>query len=159
MVGEPGEAMDLSDLQEIRLEKAVALRELGLDPYPPRSQRSHRVDEALARFAEVELRLPAAGEDTEAVTLVGRLVSRRHQGKTVFAHIRDGSGEMQLYVRRDDLGADEFEQFLKLFDLGDFVQAEGRLFRTRMGEVSLRVGGIAMLAKALNAPPEKWHGL
>ena len=158
-MGEPGDVMDLSELQEIRREKATALRELGIDPYPTRARRSHRVDAALARFAEIEPRLAEGGEDPEAVVLVGRLVSRRHQGKTAFAHIRDGSGEMQLYVRRDDVGADEFDRFLKLFDLGDFVQAEGHLFRTRMGEVSLRVGHLTMLAKALNAPPEKWHGL
>ncbi|MGH2617192.1 MAG: lysine--tRNA ligase, partial [Thermomicrobiales bacterium] len=86
-------------------------------------------------------------------------ISRRHQGKTVFAHIRDGSGEIQVYLRRNDVGADVFEDFLKLFDLGDFVQASGRLFRTRAGEVTLRVSDVAMLSKALNAPPEKWHGL
>ena len=159
MVGEPRAAMDLSELQQIRLAKATALREVGYDPYPTRARRSHRVDEALARFAQIEPGLPEGGEDAEAVTLVGRLVSRRHQGKTLFAHLRDGSGELQLYVRRDDIGVDEFDRLLKLYDLGDFVQAEGHLFRTRMGEVSLRVGGMTMLAKALNAPPEKWHGL
>ena len=159
MVGEHLEAIDLSELQAIRLEKAAALREQGTDPYPTRAARSHRIEDALARFGELEGRLPDGGEDPEPVTLVGRLVSRRHQGKTVFAHIRDGSGEIQLYVRRDDVGAEAFDRFLKLYDLGDFVQAEGHLFRTRMGEVSLRVGGVVMLAKALNAPPEKWHGL
>ena len=91
--------------------------------------------------------------------MAGRLVSRRHQGKTVFAHVRDGSGELQLYLRRDDVGQEAFEDFLKLYDLGDFLQATGRLFRTRAGEVSLRVSDFAILSKALNAPPEKWHGL
>ena len=151
--------MDLSELQELRRQKADQLRAAGVDPYPPRAHRTHTVVDALARFAAIEPELPAGGEDAEAITLVGRLVSRRHQGKTVFAHLRDGTGELQLYLRRDDLGADTFETFLKLYDLGDFVQATGCLFRTRMGEVSLRVQAFAMLAKALNAPPEKWHGL
>src|SRR4029079_14281737 len=81
------------------------------------------------------------------------------QGKTVFGHLRDGSGEIQLYIRRDDVGEDPFEDFLKLYDVGDFIQATGRLFRTRAGEITLRVREVTMLSKALNAPPEKWHGL
>ncbi len=159
MVGDTVEAIDLSELQAIRLEKAVGLRQQGTDPYPTRATRSHRIDEALTLFGDLEPRLPEGGQAPGHVTLVGRQVSRRHQGKTVFAHIRDGSGEIQLYVRRDDVGAAAFDRFLKFYDLGDFVQAEGHLFRTRMGEVSLRVNSVAMLAKALNAPPEKWHGL
>ena len=150
--------MHLSELQEIRRQKAEQLRAAGVDPYPPRAERSHTAAEALARFAAIEPEL-AGGEDAEAITLAGRVVSRRHQGKTVFAHLRDGTGELQLYLRRDDLGDELFEACLKLYDLGDFVQATGHLFRTRMGEVSLRVRAFAMLAKALNAPPEKWHGL
>ncbi len=151
--------MELSELQELRRQKAEKLREIGVDPYPPRAERSHTVEAALARFAEVEPGLAAGGEDSEPVALVGRLVGRRHQGKTIFANLRDGSGEIQLYLRRDDLGEDAFDAFLKLYDLGDFVQAAGTLFRTRMGEVSLRVRQVAILAKALTAPPEKWHGL
>ncbi len=150
--------MDLSELQELRREKAERLRATGVDPYPPRAHRTHTTAEALARFAEIEPNLDG-GEDTEPITVAGRIVSRRHQGKTVFAHLRDGTGELQLYLRRDDLGPDAFDVFLKLYDLGDFVQAEGVLFRTRMGEVSLRVRSFTMLAKALNEPPEKRHGL
>ena len=149
----------LSELQRIRLEKVEAFRERGVDPYPPRAARTDAINQARERFARIEASLPEGREDDAELTLVGRLISRRHQGKTVFAHIRDGSGELQLYLRRDDLGDDAFEDFLKLYDLGDFVQASGRLFRTRAGEVSLRVGGVALLSKALNAPPEKWHGL
>jgi lysyl-tRNA synthetase class 2 len=80
-------------------------------------------------------------------------------GKTVFAHIEDGSARLQLYIRKDAIGDDAYADVLKLFDLGDFVQADGQLFRTRTGEVSLRVSAITMLSKAINAPPEKWHGL
>jgi lysyl-tRNA synthetase, class II len=150
--------MELSELQEIRRQKADQLRERAVDPYPPRSERTHTSAEALALY---EAREPAlAGEDLpEAITVVGRLVSQRHMGKTVFAHLRDGHGQLQLYLRKDDVGPEAFEAFLRLYDLGDFVQATGTLFRTKTGEVSLRVASYRMLAKALSAPPEKWHGL
>src|SRR5687768_8851522 len=127
-----------SELQAIRRDKAEAMRAAGVDPYPLRAARTHTTEAALARFAAVEPGL-AGGDDPELITVVGRLVSRRHQGKTVFAHLRDGHGELQLYLRRDDLGEAAFEELLKLYDLGDFVQATGTLFRTRMGEVTLRV--------------------
>jgi lysyl-tRNA synthetase class 2 len=154
-----GGAMRLSELQEVRQAKVEAFRERGVDPYPPRSRRGSTVREAKERFSAIEASLPASGEDEAETTVTGRLISRRHQGKTVFAHVRDASGELQLYLRRDDVGPDTFEDFLKLYDLGDFLQATGRLFRTRAGEVSLRVSDFAILSKALNAPPEKWHGL
>ena len=151
--------IELSELQRTRQEKAEALRKRGTEPYPPHAARTDTTAQAKDRYARVEPTLPEGGEDNAELTLVGRLISRRHQGKTIFAHIRDGFGELQLYIRRDDVGEEAFEDFLKLYDLGDFVQASGRLFRTRAGEVSLRVSDISMLSKALNAPPEKWHGL
>ena len=153
--------MDLSDLQEIRRQKADELRELGVDPYPTRAERSHTTEAALSLFEAEEKAeaLDSSGHSTETMTLVGRIVSFRHMGKTVFAHIRDGQGTIQLYIRKDQIGEDEYQQVLKLFDVGDFVGAKGELFRTRMGEVSLRVSSVTMLSKALNAPPEKWHGL
>jgi lysyl-tRNA synthetase, class II len=150
--------LQLSDLQNTRLRKAGQLRELGSDPYTPRSRRTHTSAEAIARFTSIEA---AVGEqtDTETITITGRLVSRRDMGKTVFAHLRDGHGEIQLYLRVNELGEEQFEQFNRLVDLGDFVEASGQLFRTRAGEVSLRAQGLAILTKALNAPPEKWKGL
>ena len=150
---------DLTELQRVRQAKVEAFRERGVEPYPTRARRDMTVAAAQARFAEIEPGLAAGEEDTLHLTLAGRLVSRRHQGKTVFAHIRDCSGEILHYLRRDDVGEDRFEDFLRLYDLGDFVQASGRLFRTRAGEISLRVDDFAILSKALNAPPEKWHGL
>lgn len=152
--------MELSELQEIRRAKAEALRERGIAPYPTRARRTHTTVEALELFQEAEAADTLdEGSTRESVTLTGRIVSYRHMGKTVFAHIRDGHGELQLYIRKDVVGEDLYNDVLKLFDLGDFVQATGQLFRTRMGEVSLRTTSITMLSKALNAPPEKWHGL
>ena len=153
--------MDLSDLQEIRRRKVDDLRAQGLDPYPTRAERTHTTQAALDLFEAEEKTeaLDDSGHSTQTITLVGRMVSYRHMGKTVFAHIRDGEGAVQLYIRKDVIGEDEYQNILKLYDVGDFVQASGELFRTRMGEVSLRTTSIPMLSKALNAPPEKWHGL
>jgi lysyl-tRNA synthetase class 2 len=152
--------MELSDLQEIRRAKAEALRDRGIAPYPTRAERTHTTKAALELFAsEEEVGTLHDGHTGETVTLTGRIVSFRHMGKTVFAHIRDGFGELQLYVRKDVVGEEAYVDILKLFDLGDFVQATGDLFRTKMGEISLRARSVTMLTKALNAPPEKWHGL
>ncbi len=152
--------MELSELQQIRQDKAQALRERGIEPYPGRAHRTATTEAAIARFEDQEhAQALVDGHDTEPITVAGRIVSFRHMGKTVFAHIRDGHGQIQLYLRKDVLGADAYDELLKLFDLGDFVEATGELFRTKTGEVSLRTSEIRMLAKALNAPPEKWHGL
>lgn len=152
-------AHQLSELQAIRQAKADALRSRGEEPYPTRTTRDTTVEQARLRFIEVEPTWAEGARDEAPQILAGRLVARRHQGKTVFAQLRDGTGEIQLYLRRDDIGQEAFEDFLKLYDLGDFVEVEGTLFRTRAGEVSLHVARFAILSKALNAPPEKWHGL
>lgn len=149
----------LSDLQTQRLRKAEELRSLGLDPYTPRTARTHTTAAALTRFAELEADAGQAVEDQTAITVAGRVIGERHMGKSVFAHIRDGHGQLQIYLRKDDVGDEAFERYLKLVDLNDFVEATGTLFRTRTGEISLRVRDVRVLTKALNPPPEKWHGL
>ena len=151
--------LELSDLQQQRLRKAEELRSLGLDPYTPRSSRTHTTAAALSRFAELEENPGHGIEDPDSITVAGRVVGVRHMGKSVFAHIRDGHGQLQIYLRKDDVGDEAFERFLKLIDLNDFVEATGTLFRTRTGEISLRVRDFRILTKALNPPPEKWHGL
>ncbi len=103
--------LDLSDLQEQRLRKANELRELGFDPYTPRSSRTHTTAEALTRFAELEANAGEAVEDTRAITVAGRVVGQRHMGKTVFAHLRDGHGQIQIYLRKDEVGEEAFERF------------------------------------------------
>lgn len=155
--------MPLSELQQVRLAKVARLREQGVDPYPTTAGRTHTAAEAQAAFVAAETAeisaLDAEGTLAVDMTLVGRVVAQRQMGKSLFMPIEDGSGRLQLYLRKNDLGDEPFEDALKLYDLGDFVEATGRLFRTRTGEVSLRVASLRMLSKALTAPPEKWHGL
>jgi lysyl-tRNA synthetase class 2 len=137
----------LTDLERIRSQKADRLRAAGIDPYPPRSARTHTTADAVRAFEAA-----AEGAITEA-TVVGRLRSIRRMGKAVFAHVEDSTGRLQLFLRTDELGAARMEIFNDLFDLGDFVQAHGALFRTRTGEVTLRVSAFTMLAKAIAPLP------
>jgi lysyl-tRNA synthetase class 2 len=150
--------MDLNEQQQQRLSKADELRGQGVEPYPPRSHRTHTTAQAIERFTDVESELSGQTDD-EVVRVAGRVTSIRNMGKSIFAHIRDGSGEIQLYLRRNTLGDEAFDSFRRLIDLGDFVEAGGRLFRTRTGEISLDVVDFTLLSKAINPPPEKWHGL
>ncbi len=136
----------LPDLERIRAQKAERLRQAGHDPYPPRSRRTHTIDQARSTFEQ------AGGQEIAAV-VVGRLRSIRRMGKAVFAHIEDGTGRLQLHLRVDELGEERLEQFNDCFDLGDFLQAEGALFRTRTGEITLRVSAFQMLAKAISPLP------
>ncbi|MEM7115920.1 MAG: lysine--tRNA ligase [Chloroflexota bacterium] len=140
-----------SPLEQQRLDKVEQLREAGIDPYPLRVERTHKTDEALAAFAQVET---AEGNTPEIeVTVCGRLVGMRDMGKTVFAHVSDENGRIQLFVRRQALGEESHRIFRKLLDLGDFVQATGILFRTRTGEVSVRVADWKLLSKAITPLP------
>jgi len=134
-----------------RLEKLELLREKGLDAFPHHFSRTHLAEEVLTRAEPL-----AASEET--VRLAGRLMSRRGHGKTCFGHIMDGSGRIQVYLRRDDLGQENFETF-QLFDIGDIIGLWGQVFRTRTGETTIRVQGFQLLAKSLRDLPEKWHGL
>jgi lysyl-tRNA synthetase class 2 len=138
----------LSDQEQQRRVKLARLREAGIDPYPARSKRTHTTAQAIAALHET-------AEEAEApvVTIVGRLVSIRVMGKSAFAHIKDGSGRMQLYLQRDVLGQESYTLFKKNLDLGDFVQATGQMFSTRTGEVSVRVETWQILAKALRPLP------
>ncbi|MFN2206636.1 MAG: amino acid--tRNA ligase-related protein, partial [Candidatus Promineifilaceae bacterium] len=134
-------------LEQQRLEKLDKLREAGIDPYPPRSQRTHTTAGAIAAFED-------AGDDSDIeVTVAGRLQSMRDMGKSVFAHISDEYGRIQLFLRREEVGEEMHLAFRKLTDLGDFVQATGRLVRTRTGEISVRVSEWKMLAKAISPLP------
>jgi lysyl-tRNA synthetase class 2 len=142
---------------QLRLQKLEALKERGIEPYPARSQRSHTTAQAIAAFEESESG-QQQGKGIQ-VQITGRLVALRVMGKTAFAHLEDGSGRIQIYLKKDDSGEEAFAHFKQDFDLGDFIGVEGELFRTRTGEVTVRVKSFSLLSKALHPLPEKWHGL
>lgn len=143
-------AREYSNLEKIRLEKADRLREQGIEPYPAHSKRTHTNQAIIQAFESTET---SGSTGTLQATLVGRIRSLRAMGKITFAHIEDGSGRVQLFFRLDDLGNEKFEYFNHSFDLGDFIQASGEMFRTRTGEITLRVSDFLMLAKAITPLP------
>jgi lysyl-tRNA synthetase class 2 len=143
-------ATEYSNLEQIRLEKLMRLREKGIEPYPARVQRTHTSQQAMAAFEAGEA---ANNSDGVKATLVGRLRSMRPMGKITFAHIEDGDGRVQLFLRANEVGEEQLELFNHEYDLGDFVQADGEMFRTKTGEITLRVNEFRMLAKAITPLP------
>ena len=144
---------ELTSLEMNRLEKIERLRARGIEPYPTRPQRTHTSRSACREFEDAEV--IAQGESAPPVkaTLAGRLRSTRLMGKITFAHIEDGEGRIQLFFRANDIGQEQLDLFNREYDLGDFVQASGELFRTRSGEITLRVEAFEMLAKAITPLP------
>lgn len=143
-----------TQLEEQRLEKLQALRDEGVEAYPPRVERTHTTEEAISAFEEAEGKAGGEGDAERLnVAVVGRLVSVRDMGRTVFADIEDGYGRIQLFLRRNEIGEEKHRHFRKLLDLGDFVSTNGYLFRTRMGEVSVRVQEWRLLSKAVSPLP------
>jgi lysyl-tRNA synthetase, class II len=132
------------DLQAMRREKLQRLLDLGINPYPHSFRRTHTCGETIACFEQIE--------EQESVAVAGRLRSLRPMGKAAFGHIEDASGKVQLYLRKDILGPEAFG-LVKQIDLGDFVGARGRVFRTQTGEISVRVEELTILAKALRPMP------
>ncbi|HET89524.1 MAG TPA: lysine--tRNA ligase [Chloroflexi bacterium] len=141
--------MELTELEKQRVEKLERLRANGITPYPHRVQRTHTIAQAIEAFETVE----ETGETPPSVTLTGRLRSMRGMGKLTFAHIEDGTGAIQLFLRIQNVGEKAYQLFAQYFDLGDFVEAEGELMRTRTGEISLLVERIKILAKAISPLP------
>jgi lysyl-tRNA synthetase class 2 len=147
------------ELREERLAKLNRMRARGIDPYPPRYNRTHTAVEALASFEAFEV-APGKAEDAPAptVSVGGRLTSKRDMGRAAFLDLEDSTGTIQLFVRQNNLDEASTE-LLKDMDLGDIVGATGPLIRTRTGQISVEAKTLTMLAKALQAPPEKYHGL
>ena len=137
-----------------RLAKVNELRDAGVDPYPVRFDRTHTAAELVEHWGHLE----AGVETDDTVRVAGRVVLLRRMGKLSFATLRDGSGELQLFVSRADLGDERHAAFDDL-DLGDWIGAEGVMMKTRRGELSVKVREFGLLSKALRPLPDKWHGL
>lgn len=145
------------ELYQERIAKLERFRERGIDPYPPRYTKTHTSTQAVEAFEAAEKDQPDEG-DALTVSVGGRVTALRMMGKAAFLDLRDADGRIQIYIRRDRVSEADFDT-LKDTDLGDILGASGTLFRTRTGEITVEAASLTMLAKALQAPPEKWHGL
>ncbi|OQX56097.1 MAG: lysine--tRNA ligase [Candidatus Cloacimonas sp. 4484_209] len=141
---------ELFDQKRIRIEKLEKLRELGVNPYPYRFETTHTTADIKNQEKEI------IGKD--GISIAGRIMAKRGHGKTVFADLKDKTGKLQVYFRKDKLGDKPFE-IVKLLDIGDFIGVTGEIFRTGTGEITLLVKDFILLAKSLFPLPEKWHGL
>jgi lysyl-tRNA synthetase, class II len=146
----------MDDLTAQRVAKLDQLRAMGVDPYPTRAERSHSAAEAIAVVAALpEGQTEATGT---TVDVAGRIVAKRDQGKATFVDLLDSSGRIQVLLRVNQLGEAAYEA-LRLTDLGDFIGVQGTPMLTRTGQPTVGATSWTMLAKALHAPPEKFHGL
>ncbi|MDQ6749489.1 MAG: lysine--tRNA ligase [Actinomycetota bacterium] len=141
-------------LLEARRDKLRALRDAGVEPYPHDFDGVTPIGDLRAQYADLE----AGAETDRRARVAGRLAARRGKGKMAFLDLVDRSGRLQLQARVDELGAERLEQLLTL-DLGDLLGADGTVFRTQRGELSLRLDAFTVLAKSLRPPPDKHHGL
>ncbi|HEY3270216.1 MAG TPA: lysine--tRNA ligase [Geothrix sp.] len=151
--------MQPNQYRDIRLEKLEKLKALGLEAWPRKAKRTHSIAALAADYADAEAwpneRLEGLGL---TVSAMGRVLTIREMGKSVFAHLTENGEKLQAFFRKDDVAEPGWD-VLKLLDMGDFVSVTGPLMRTKTGELSVRVKEVQFLSKALLPLPEKWHGL
>lgn len=140
-----------SDLYAVRLKKLQDMRARGYDPFRANCEQTHSSAQARALYTGKE-------EEGPVVKVAGRIVVLRLMGKAAFVKILDRDGLIQLYFRQDEIGDEAYRDFKKL-DLGDIIGAEGHLFKTKTGEITVRVKVSSLVCKTLRPLPEKWHGL
>ncbi len=151
----PQAELPVSEQAQIRRDKLSGLREAGRDPF---TITQYPVDTYSVDIKREFADLPQEENSGKIVTLAGRMMSKRVMGKASFSHLRDGMGDIQIFVKRDELGDEAYADFKKL-DIGDVIGCKGEVFRTKSGELSVRVSELKLLAKALLPLPEKFHGL
>lgn len=147
---------ELNDQLIVRREKMAALREKGLDPFGKRFERTNLTEQLVSGYGE--LSKEEIEEQNIRVTIAGRMMTKRGKGKAGFAHLQDLTGQIQIYVRKDAVGDLQYEIFQSA-DLGDIIGVSGTLFKTKVGELSIKVDNFDMLTKALRPLPDKFHGL
>ncbi len=154
-MGPPDEAKK-SDQEIARLEKLQKLVQAGVDPFPHHVEKTHAISEIVAEYP------PLSKEELEVkkvqVRVPGRIISIRQMGRATFFHISDGRAKLQIYLREEGAGRPAYELF-SLFDIGDWINVKGVLFKTRTGELTVLCDAFTFLAKCLHPLPEKWHGL
>lgn len=144
------ELSDLSEILKVRRLKLQELQKNGKDPFEvTKYDVSHHSNEIIDGFETLE---------GSPVSVAGRLMSKRGMGKVSFCDLQDRGGRIQLYIKIDDIGEEEYAEFKK-FDIGDMIGVKGTVFRTKRGEISVKADSVILLAKSLLPLPEKWHGL
>ncbi len=141
-----------ADEKQARLLKLKEIRELKINPYPSKNKRTYTCAKAVLNFDNLS-------QKQKLIALAGRLKTIRIHGGLSFAHLEDGTGALQLSLRRNVLGDKQYNFFKNLIDIGDFIRVKGTLFTTKMGEKTLEAQSLKLLAKSLRPLPEKWHGL
>lgn len=145
---------DLSALLKVRREKLDFFRSIGMEPFAYNFKKNTDSIFILEKYKDLE----HGQESGEEYSLAGRVMLKRGHGKAAFAHIQDEKGRLQIYVKLDIVGAKIFEAFEKI-DIGDIIGVKGKIFKTKTGEVSVKVHELILLTKSLRPLPEKWHGL
>lgn len=138
-----------SDEFYLRQKKIAELREKGVEPYRDKYEVTHQAGAVIQNFAEL---------GDSSVSVSGRILSKRGHGKAAFAHIQDMSGKIQIYIRQDRVGEENYNLY-KSLDIGDIIGATGEVFKTKTGEVTINISSFNLLSKSLRPLPEKWHGL
>ena len=149
-VNEQPQAQDMGELLRIRRDKLKVLQDEGRDPFTiTRFDVTHHTQDIKDNFDAME---------GQAVSVAGRLMSKRGMGKVSFCDLQDKTGRIQIYARKDEMDEDNYNHFKK-YDIGDIVGVKGEVFRTQRGEMSVRAHDITLLSKSLRPLPEKFHGL
>ncbi|MFD1417085.1 lysine--tRNA ligase [Oceanobacillus jeddahense] len=147
---------ELNEHMQVRRDKLTEYVEKGLDPFGGKFERTHLSNDLVEKYDQYSKE--ELEEITDEVTVAGRLMTKRGKGKAGFAHVQDLSGQIQLYVRKDAIGEEAYEVF-KSADLGDIVGVTGVMFKTKVGELSVKAKEFHLLTKSLRPLPEKYHGL
>jgi len=145
---------ELSDLLKIRRDKLEQFRAKGMDPFPYTYDKNHSADQLLKQYKDMK----EGEESAEDVSIAGRVMTKRGHGKASFATLQDETGRIQVYGKMDVLGEASYELYQKL-DMGDIIGVKGKVFKTKTGEVTVRISEFKLLCKSLHPLPEKWHGL
>ncbi|MFH1643229.1 MAG: lysine--tRNA ligase [Patescibacteria group bacterium] len=142
----------IDNIRKIRIAKLKAIQEAGHNPYPAKSKRTHAIEEVLKDFSNLK-------RSKKVITLAGRMMAQRGHGGSSFFDIQDGSGKIQAFAKKDEIGKKKYEFFMNNVDVGDIVELRGVLFQTKQGEKTIQVKTAEILTKSLLPLPEKWHGL
>jgi len=142
----------INEIRKNRIKKLNAIKNAGISVFPSSVKRTHTSVQALKDFSKL-------AKSKKQVVLTGRLMSIRQHGGIVFSNIEDGTGKIQIFLKKDKLGEKGFQFFLDNFDIGDFIEIKGILFKTKRGEKTIQTNSYKILTKSLLPLPEKWHGL